>query len=198
MTSPLRVMASVALLYAGFEANARTHEAPVDPSKGAKLTSRIPCDGETNPEDQLVLQPTFSAGGMERAFRIELFEKDYCKRVDLGFKCLQPAHNRWKQEWRVESAQAAGRSAPGESVVRDSQSPNPQRGYIGLASCATWGSKDPADYVLTGWYRESPSKKAGKKALWKQAEIKRASSSMESYEFADPSGGTARLEIVRP
>jgi hypothetical protein len=179
MARPLGVIASLALLYAGFAANARTHEAPVDPSKGAKLTSRIPCDGETNPEDQLVLEPTFSAGGMERAFRIELFEKDYCKRVDLGFKCLQPGHDRWKQEWTVDSA-------------------NSQRGYVGLASCATWGSKDPADYVLTGWYRESPGKKADKKALWKQAEIKRISSGMDAYEFADPSGGTARLEIVRP
>jgi hypothetical protein len=184
----------VALLYFGFAANARTHEAPVDPSKGAKLASRIPCDGETNPEDQLVLDPTFSAGGMERAFRIELFEKDYCKRVDLGFGCVQPGHNHWKREWVVESAQAARRGAPGESVVRDSQSANPQRGFIGLASCAAWGSKDPADYVLSGWYRET----GDKKALWKQAEIKRVSPSMESYEFADPSGGTARLEIVRP
>src|SRR5580658_812855 len=175
MTLPVGVMASLALLYAGFAANARTHEAPVDPSKGAKLTSRIPCDGETNPEDQLVLDPTFSAGGVERAFRIELFEKDYCKRVDLGFMCLQPAHNGLKREWVVNSA-------------------HPQRGFMGLASCVTWGSKDPAEYVLTGWYRES----ADKKALWKQAEIKRVSSSTESYEFADPNGGAARLEIVRP
>jgi hypothetical protein len=175
MTRPLGVVASVALLYVGFAANARTHEAPVDPSKGAKLTSRIPCDGETNPEDQLVLDPMFSAGSMQRAFRIELFEKDYCKKVDLGFKCLQPGHNHWKQEWTVHNM-------------------NSQRGFIGLASCTAWGSKDPAAYVLTGWYRES----GNKKALWKQAEIKRVSPSVETYEFADPSGGTARLEIVRP
>ena len=77
---------------------------PLDPSKGAKLSSRIPCDGATNPQDQINLTPTFSAGGLERSFRIDVFEDKYCKRMDLGFACLTPRHSFWKQEFSVDSS----------------------------------------------------------------------------------------------
>ena len=39
-----------------------TREEPLDPSKGVKLSSRIPCDGATNPQDPINLTPTFSTG----------------------------------------------------------------------------------------------------------------------------------------
>jgi hypothetical protein len=160
---------------------ARNHirEEPLDPSKGAKLTSRIPCDGATNPQDLLNLAATFSKGDGERAFRIEVFEANYCKRGDLGFACVQPGHSLWKQEW---------------TVVSSSASSNPVAGSYGLDSCAAWGSKETPQYVLSGWYREGG---ADSKMPWKQVAVTKVASRWETYEFADPSGETGRLEINR-
>lgn len=171
------LIAAFAILGIGAAGYARTKvkEARVDPAKGAKLASRIPCDGDTNPEDQVTLAPMFSSAGLERSFRIEFYEKDYCKRFDLGFRCLQPGHDLWKQEWSVDSAK-------------------PGNGSIGLDSCNAWRSKEAPQYVLTGWYRESGDPK---EHPWKQAEIKKIQSRWETYEFADPNGGTGRLEIDR-
>jgi len=54
--------------------------------------------------------------------------------------------------------------------------------------------KDPPKYLLTGWYKEgAPDSKLPRK----QAAVKQVSSNPEVYEFADPNGGTARLEISR-
>jgi hypothetical protein len=64
-----------------------------------------------------------------------------------------------------------------------------------LDSCYTWGSKDAPQYLLTGWYKEGGP---GSKLPWKQAVMKQVSSKPEIYEFADPNGGTVRLEITRP
>lgn len=85
---------------------ARNHnrEEPLDPAKRALVTSRIPCDGATNPQDRINRAATFSKGNGERAFRIEVFESNYCKRMDLGFTCLMPGPSLWKQERSVDSA----------------------------------------------------------------------------------------------
>ena len=66
----------------------------------------------------------------------------------------------------------------------------------GLAaqSAAVQISKDPPQIVLSGWYRElGPDPKRP----WKQAVLKKLDSRWETYEFTDPAGGTARIEITR-
>jgi hypothetical protein len=168
---------SILGLAAGGYAGTKVREEPLDPSKGAKLASRIPCDGVTNPEDQVKLVSTFAAGKLERSFRIDVYEDKYCKRMDLGFKCLQPGHDLWKQEWSVVNSHPQG-----------------ETGAYGLASCSEQGSKDAPQIVLTGWYREAGS---DPKRPWKQAILKKLDSRWETYEFADPDGETARLEITR-
>lgn len=174
ITGLLAVFAILGIGVAGY-ARTKVKEAPVDPAQGAKLASRIPCDAETNPADEVTLEPTFSSGGWERSFRIEVYEKDYCKRFDLGFKCLQEGHDLWKPEWSVESTK-------------------PANGSVGLDACNEWRGKDAPQYLLTGWYREPGDPK---QHPWKQVEIKKVRSRWETYEFTDPNGGTARLEIDR-
>jgi hypothetical protein len=171
-------------LGAGGYGKTKVMEAPLDPSKGAKLASRIPCDGVTNPEDQVSLVSTFSQGNFERSFRINVYEDKFCKRMDLGFKCLQEGHARWKEEWSVESHK---------------ENPHPETGVYGLASCTEpatleQSTKDAPQIVLTGWYREAGS---DPKRPWIQTIVNKVASRWETYEFADPDGATARLEITR-
>jgi hypothetical protein len=158
---------------------ARSHvpDEPLDPSKGASLSSRIPCDGATNPQDEISLAVTFSPGGWERSFTLTEFDEKYCKRGDLEFVCLMPGKtSRWRQEWSNDSSHPAS--------VRK----------IGLDSCYKQGLKDAPKYLLTGWYKEGgPDPKLPRK----QAAVKQVSSKPEVYEFADPNGGTARVEISR-
>jgi hypothetical protein len=188
------VVASSAVLCVGVAAyaRARVHDEPLDPSKGVKLSSRLPCDGATNPQDEIHLHPTFSPGSWERSFRITVFEQSYCKRMDLGFACLMPGHARWKVEW---SADSSSDSSAAGSTARSADSSQSTDANRGLDSCSDWGSKDPPQYILTGWYREGGS---GSKLPWKQAALQPVSSRWETYEFADPQGGTARLEIGHP
>lgn len=54
--------------------------------------------------------------------------------------------------------------------------------------------KEPPQIVLSGWYRE-PGPNPNRP--WKQADIKKVASRWETYEFTDPAGGTARVEITR-
>lgn len=189
MARPSVVLASCAILAlaAGGYARTKVREEPLDPSKGAKLASRIPCDGVTNPEDQIKLVSAFAPGNLERSFRISVYEDKYCKRMDLGFRCLQSGHALWKQEWSVVNSHPQG-----------------ETGAYGLAACAEEGlaepgsagrvSKDPPQIVLTGWYREAGS---DPNRPWKQAVVKKLDSRWETYEFNDPDGGTARIEITR-
>jgi hypothetical protein len=164
----------------------------LDSSKGAKLASRIPCDGVTNPEDQVKLVSAFSAGTVEREFRINVYEDKYCKRMDLGFKCLEPGYALWKEDWSVSNSHPQG-----------------ETGFYGLASCGEPSSagagavqlrsgelvsKDPPQIVLSGSYRE-PGPDPNRP--WKQAELKKVDSRWETYEFTDPAGGTARIELTR-
>jgi hypothetical protein len=188
------VLASCAILglAAGGFARTKVREEPLDRAKGAKLSSRIPCDGVTNPEDQIKLVSTFSAGTVEREFRINVYEDKYCKRVDLGFKCLQEGKALWKEEWSVNNSHPQG-----------------EVGFYGLASCAEPSSagagavqgrsgdlvsKEPPQIVLSGWYREPGS---DPNRVWKQAALKKLDSRWETYEFTDPAGGTARIELTR-
>jgi hypothetical protein len=174
-------------LAAGGYARTKIREEPLDPSKGAKLASRIPCDGVTDPEDQVSLVSAFSAGTLEREFRINVYEENYCKRGDLGFKCLKPGTALWKEEWSVNNSHPQG-----------------ETGLYGLASCTEEGlaaqsaavqiSKEPPQIVLSGWYREPG---ADPNRPWKQAVLKKVDSRWETYEFTDPNGGTARVEISR-
>lgn len=177
MTRVSQVVVCCAILGLGTGGYARTHEReePLDPSKGMKLISRLPCDGATNPQDQLNLTPSFSPGSGERSFRIDVFEDNYCKRMDLGFTCLTPRRSFWKEEFSVDSAHSEVRA-------------------MGLDSCSDWGSTELPQYILTGWYREGG---ADSKLPWKQAVVKKVPSRWETYEFTDPSGATARLEINR-
>jgi hypothetical protein len=179
MAHSTAILASCAILglAAGGFARTKVREEPLDPSKGAKLISRIPCDGVTNPEDQVKLVSTFSAGTLERSFRINVYEDKYCKRMDLGFKCLQTGRDLWKEEWSVDNSHPQG-----------------ETGNYGLASCSEQGSKDAPQIVLTGWYRETGS---DPNRPWKQAMVTKLDSRWETYDFADPNGGTARIEITR-
>jgi hypothetical protein len=183
------ILASCAILglAAGGHAKTKVRETPLDSSKGVKLASRIPCDGVTNPEDQVSLKSTFSTGTLERSFRINVFESNYCKRMDLGFKCLERGQNLWKEEWSVVNSHPQG-----------------ELGSYGLASCAVEGlvpqsaaaeiSKEPPQIVLTGWFREAGS---DPNRPWIQTVLNKVPSRWETYEFTDPDGGTARIEITR-
>lgn len=173
------VIAILGLVSGGF-AKSRPVEDPLDSTKGARLASRIPCDGATNPEELINLATTFSPGSWARSFRIDVFEDKYCKRGDLGFTCIQPGHTLWKKEWSVDSSSA---STTGSTT-----------GSYGLPSCVDWGSKDTPQIVLTGWYKEGGF---DPKLPWKQAEVKKVTSRWETYEFTDPNGETARVEINR-
>ncbi len=65
---------------------------------------------------------------------------------------------------------------------------------IPIDSCYTWGSTEAAQYILSGWYQEG---EADPKLPWHQSTMKQVSTVPEVYEFSDPKGGTARLEIIR-
>src|SRR5271155_226428 len=130
MTRYSGVVASLAILVIGGGGYARSHreEESLDPSKGARLSSRIACDGSTNPQDEIRLTTTFSPGGWERSFKLEEFDEKYCKRIDLGFACVMPGHNRWRHEWSSDSSGTAS------------------TGSYGLDSCYEWGSKEAPQY----------------------------------------------------
>jgi hypothetical protein len=163
-------------LAAGVFAGSRHAEDLVDRVQGVRISSRLPCDGSTNPQDELKLETTFSPGGWQRSFHLDVFESQYCKRLDLYFFCVMHGHERWRHQW-----------------VQDSQgTPGPGRYWID--SCSSWGSKDAQEYILSGWYQAGP---ADRKLPWKQAAIKQVSATPEIYEFTDGNGGSARVEIKR-
>jgi hypothetical protein len=148
----------------------------VDRVQGVRISSRIPCDGATNPQEDLKFETTFSPGGGQRSFHLDAFESQYCKHLDLYFFCVMHGHERWKHAWEQQSQGAA----------------SPGRYRIDV--CSSWGSKDAQEYILSGWYQQGA---ADRKLAWKQAAIKQVSAMPEIYEFADANGGTARVEIKR-
>ncbi len=171
-------LASMAVL--GFHAalHARSVKAQDHPNpvRGVRIASRIRCDGATNPQEDLKLEPTFSPGSAQRAFHLDLFESRYCRRLDLYFFCVVPGHRHWKHAW---TASSQGPAAPPR---------------YWMDSCAAWGTPDAPEYILSGWYRENPE---AKDSPWKQAAIKKVSETPEIYEFTDAQGGAARLRIER-
>lgn len=167
---------AVLSLAAGVYARAHRAEDLVDRVQGVRISSRAPCDGATNPQEELKFETTFSPGGWQRAFHLDAFETKYCKRLDLYFFCVLHGHDRWKHEW-----------------AQDNQGP-PGAGRYWINTCSAWGAQDSQSYVLSGWYREGA---ANSKLPWKQAAIKQVSTAPEIYEFADGNGGTARVKIER-
>jgi len=177
----IRSVTAVALLPAlglGASIFGRSHRAEdlVNRVEGVRISSRIPCDGSTNPQEELKLETNFSPGGWQRSFHLDVFESHYCRYLDLYFICVMHGHDRWKHEW-VQNSQGT---------------PGPGRFWVN--ACSKWGKLDAQEYILSGWYQEGP---ADRKLPWKQAAIKQVSATPEVYEFTDPNGGTARLEIKR-
>ena len=82
-------------------------------------------------------------------------------------------------------------------MVRREQKPS-AHALVPLSSCYAWGSTELAQYILSGWYQEgAPDSRVDSKMVWHQVQVKQVSKVPEVYEFADPKGGTARLEITR-
>ena len=146
---------------------------PVDTANSLPLASRLQCDGSTAPNDNLPVIVTFSSGNWAREFLISRFQKEHCG-VDLGLTCLHTEKAGWHDAWSAVSV------TPSAGTM------------LSLASCYAWGSREPAQYVLSGWYKEGAPEA---KLEWRQASIKRISSQPDIYEFTDPKGGTARLEF---
>jgi hypothetical protein len=144
--------------------------------KGIRIVSRIPCDGSTNPREEVDLHPVFSPGGWQRSFHLDMFQSKYCRRLDLYYICVFHGHDGWRPEW------SAGSASP-VSAER-----------FWLKSCSAWESSDAAQYLLSGWYKEGAP---AEKLPWKQAAVRQVSSNPAAYEFTDPNGGTARLELRR-
>jgi hypothetical protein len=147
---------------------------PVDPGKGVALHSHIPCDGFGGPEEAVQVQATFSPGGSAREFVVSRFDIDKCS-VETMFQCWHKERAGWRYTWTASSTQASSRA------------------IMPLASCKEWGSKYPAQYVLSGWVQEGTDSKP----LWRQVSVKQTSERPEVYEFADANSGMARLEIQR-
>jgi hypothetical protein len=148
----------------------------MDAVKGVRIASRLPCDGSTNPSEDVGLITTFSSGGWERSFHVDEFENKYCSHVDLYFYCLKHGNDRWKEVWSADSTYP----------------PIAKRAW--LSACSSWESKEAPQYLLSGWYKEG---EPNRKLPWKQALLKQVSSDPVTYEFADTNGGTARIEIRR-
>lgn len=160
---------TLALLLLIFGLGHPTRE-PLDPAMGFQLHSRIPCDGYGAPEDLLRMRPTFSKASVQE-FVISRYHTERCQ-VDVKGKCLHREKAGWRDVWASSVEEKA---------------------LVPIGSCYQWGSKDPSQYVLSGWYNEGTEQKP----LWHQVRIKQVSEKPEVYEFADPSGGAARIEIAR-
>jgi len=171
-------LASFLILGLGAGVFDRSHHAEdlVDRVQGVRIASRVPCDGSTNPQEELKLETSFSPGGWQRSFHLDVFESRYCRRLDLYFFCVMHGHDRWKHEW-----------------AQDSQG-TPGHGRYWINACSAWRSNDAQEYILSGWYQEGA---ANRKLPWKQAAIKELSATPGIYEFTDPNGGTAHVEIKR-
>jgi hypothetical protein len=147
----------------------------IDISKTVPVISRIPCDGSTAPEDEVTAKATFSEGPTERSFTLSEFQQGSCP-VNIKIHCFDKKKTGWRQEWAVTNTHA--------------QHPM----TLPLSSCYMWGSKEAAQYVLSGWYKPAG---ANKKTPWIQSEVKKVSTNPDVYEFSDATGGTARLEMSR-
>jgi hypothetical protein len=168
---------TVSALLLLFSASARSVKSDevIDISMTVPLSSRVPCDGATAPEDEVTVKATFSDGASERSFTVSEFQQGSCP-VNLKIHCFDKKKTGWRQEWAVTNTH-----------------PQHPEG-LALSSCYVWGSKEAAQYVLSGWYKPGG---ANKKTLWIQAAVKQVSSNPNVYEFTDGTGATARLELSR-
>ena len=165
----------VVALGAGVYARQHRPEDLMDAVKGVRIAGRLPCDGATNPREDVRLVTTFSPGGWERTFHLDEFESRYCRYVDLYFFCVKHGSDRWRNDWAADSTRP------------------PESARYWLSACTALEAKDAPQYILSGWYKEG----AGGKLPWKQAALKQVSASPEIYEFTDANGGTGRIEIRR-
>ncbi len=148
---------------------------PMDAAKTVPLHSRIACDGATAPEDNLSVKVTFSPGASAREFLVSRYQKESCD-ANMKAKCLHKVKEGWRDVWSAVNVEpSAKRTLP-------------------VRSCYGRGSSEPLKYVLSGWYKEGAP---DSKLEWRQTAIKQVSAQPEVYEFADPNGATARLEISR-
>lgn len=147
---------------------------PVDPAKGVQLHGRIPCDGHGAPEDLLRIKSTFSTGGSTREFVISRYQVDKCS-VETMFQCWHKPRAGWHDVWSFSNSEP------------------PANALVPIDSCNEWGSTEPAQYTLSGWYQAG----ADSKPDWRQVPVKQVPTQPEVYEFSDPAGGTARIEITR-
>src|SRR5579863_2942884 len=108
---------------------------PVDVSKAVKVTSRLQCDGYGAPEDLVRIQVTFSSGAWAREFVVSRFQDEKCE-VDVKGKCLHKVKAGWRTVWSATNDQPTARA------------------LVPLSSCYTWGSTEPAQYILSGRYQE--------------------------------------------
>ncbi|MBV8818126.1 MAG: hypothetical protein JO022_07195 [Acidobacteriaceae bacterium] len=119
------------------------------------------------------MEAQFSPGGSDRLFLVSVFQKSACK-VDVKVRCLDQQKEGWRDVWTVHNTDEA------------------RTDMLSLRSCYNWGTSEPAQYVLSGWYKEGDNKS---KQPWKQAAIKKVSSNPDVYEFSDEQGGSARLSF---
>jgi hypothetical protein len=175
VTRSFLALAALIVVALGAVVYGRSRDAQEAPNRvtGVAIKSRIPCDGSTNPQQELDMTATFSRGGSPRSFHLDLFESKYCKYADLYFICLKHGHDGWRHIWSASNQQAGS-------------------ARVWINACADWGSKETPEYILSGWYQDSPPK-----CPWKQAVIRRPAPSSEVYDLTDSAGGTARLEIKR-
>jgi hypothetical protein len=173
------VIAALLFLIFGFGHPSRE---PLDPAKGVQLHSRLPCNGDSAPEDLLRTQTTFSSGGAAREFLINRYEVDKCG-VETMLQCWHKERIAWRRVWSADSV-----SSPDKATAQA-----PAKALVPIGSCYEWGRTDPAQYVLSGWYNQGTEAKPN----WLQVPVKQVSSQPETYEFTDPMGGTAHLEITR-
>jgi hypothetical protein len=157
--------------------NARTSltDRSIDLSKSVVLKSRIRCDGVTAPEDYVTARATFSPGSSERQFSLYTFERGNCK-FDLKVVCIGTPPLAWNAVWS------------------SSNNEPPKPDAFTLRSCYEWGSAQPAQYVISAWYREAEAKRF---TPWRQVYLKQVSAHPDVFEFKDPTGATGRLELNR-
>ena len=147
----------------------------IDLSKSVVLSSRIPCDGYTAPQDEVTAKATYSDGPSERSFTISEFQQGRCK-VNVKIHCFDKVVTGWRQDWAMTNTHP------------------PKPSSLSLDSCYEWGSKQAAQYVVSGWYKQAG---ADRKAPWIQAPVRQVSTNPDVYEFSDAGGATARLELER-
>ena len=149
----------------------------IDLSKTLPLATHRSCDGYTSPEEHPAVEAQFSRDGSDRFFLVSVYQKSACK-VDVKGKCLDKQVEGWQDVWTVHNT---------DEIRTD---------MLSLRTCYTWGTSEPAEYVLSGWYQagEENSKQSKKpKQAWVQAAIRKTSSTPDVYEFSDGQGGSAKL-----